>query len=321
MKYDVFGIGNPLVDLIFRVDNDMLVELDLAKGIMHPLDEDSVKNVLKRLEHDKAHIAPGDSTANTLAGIANLGGKVCFCGKVGIDEHGLYYEKTLNDGGVSHNLAKCSLMTGKAITLITPDTERTFAVHLGAAAQLEKEDVFEHEICQSKFLHLTGYQLEDPKLKETAIHAMELAKNHQVKISIDLADPNLVKRNKKDLVRIVKKYAHIVFANEKEAEALTGRTPEEALNELSKMADIAIVKIGENGSLIKKGSEFHRIEGIRVSAVDTTGAGDMYAAGILYGLTHGYSLEKAGKLASYAAAKVVEQVGARLKDKIKVPEI
>jgi len=321
MKYDVFGIGNPLVDLIFKVDNDVLVELDLAKGIMHLMDEDAVAKLLRRLEHEKVHIAPGDSTANTLAGIANLGGSVCFCGKVGLDEHGLYYEKTLNDGGVSHNLAKCSLMTGKAITLITPDTERTFAVHLGASAQLEKEDVFEHEICQSKFLHLTGYQLEDKKLRETGLHAMELAKRHNVKISIDLADPNIIKRNRNDLIKIVRKYANIVFVNEAEAAVLTGKKPEQALDELSGMADIAVVKLGEKGSLIKQGNNVHTISAFRVNAVDTTGAGDMYAAGILYGLTHGYSLEKAGKLASYAAAKVVEQVGARLRDKIKVPEI
>ena len=317
MKYDVFGIGNPLVDLLVRVDHTLLAELNLTKGSMHLLDEKDILKILKRLEKEKIHTAPGDSTANTMAGIANLGGSVCFCGKVGTDHHGIYYEETLNKHGVKHNLTKSEAITGKAVTLITPDSERTFAVHLGAAVHLEKEDVFEHELANSRFLHLTGYQLENPKLRETALHAMELAKKYKVKISIDLADPHLIKRNLKDLKWIVKKYAYMVLINEQEAEAFTGKKPEEALHELTEFAEVAIVKIGKKGSMIKHKDNIYIIKPYRAKTVDTTGAGDMYAAGILYGLTHGYSLEKAGNIGSFAAAKVVEQVGARLERSLK----
>lgn len=321
MKYDIFGIGNPLVDLLFKVDDNVILELDLTKGSMHLINDEKVKSILQKLSSEKFHRSPGDSTANTLAGVANLGGTCCFCGKVGNDSDGLYYEETLTKDGVQNNLSKCSLMTGKVIGLITPDKERTFCVYLGAAAHLEKEDIFEHEIAQSSFLHLTGYQLEDKKLKSTALHAMDIAKRHNVKISIDLADPNLILRNQNDLIRIAKKYANVIFVNEKEAEALTGKKPEDAIDEIAGFCEIAVVKLGEKGSLIKSGDKFYRIAGVAINAVDTTGAGDMYAAGILFGLTHGYTLDKAGRLASNAAAEVVKQMGARLSYKFNFPEL
>ncbi len=317
MKYDVFGIGNPLVDLLVRVDHTILAELNLKKGSMHLLDEKDVLAMLEKLDKDSIKTVPGGSEANTIAGVACLGGTVVFCGKVGDDEHGRYYEETLNNQGVKPNLAKSQLITGKAITFITPDSERTFAVHLGASVELEKEDVFEHELADSRFLHLTAYQLEDPRLRETALHAMGLAKKHNVKISIDLADAHLIKRTIEDLKKITKENAYIVFANETEAEAFTGKQPEDALHELAEYADIAVVKIGKNGSMIKKDGKVHKIKAFRVDAVDTTGAGDMYSAGILYSLAQGYDLDKAGKIASYAAAKVVEKMGARLDKNLK----
>ncbi|MBW2980924.1 adenosine kinase [Candidatus Woesearchaeota archaeon] len=313
MKYDVFGIGSAIMDFLIQVHPNELLDLDLKKGHFNLVDEQQSKKILDRVKHSEMKIAPGGSCANSLYGIALLGGSVVFCGKVGKDEHGAIYEQKMTDNGVKSQIGKIdSHKTGHAITFITPDSERTFAVHLGASIKLEKEDLFFDDVKNSKILHIEGYQLEDPSLRAVALHAMDFAKKHNVKISIDLADPGIVARNKDDLLKLVKKYADIVFANEDESKALTGKEAIEALNEISKMAEIAVVKIGKKGSLVKSGSDLHEIKPHSVKPLDTTGAGDMYAAGFLYGHTHGYKLSQCGNIGSYLAAKVVEQVGARL---------
>ena len=313
MKYDVFGIGSAIMDFLIQVHPNELLELDLNKGQFHLVDENQSKKVLDRIKSSEMKIAPGGSCANSLYGIAQLGGSVVFCGKVGKDEHGMIYEQRMVDCGVKSCIGKIDThKTGHAITFITPDSERTFVVHLGASIKLEKEDIFFDDLKDSKVLHVEGYQLEDSKLRAVALHAMEFAKKNNIKVSIDLADPGIVKRNKQDMIKLVKDYADIVFANEDEAKALTDKDAIDALNEISDMVEIAVVKIGKEGSLIKKGSELHEIKPHTAKPLDTTGAGDMYAAGVLYGITHGLDLKQSGDLGSYLAAKVVSQVGARL---------
>lgn len=321
-KNDVFGIGNPLIDMLIKTDDKLLEELKIEKGNNKLINDKELKELLKKIKHLDIKISPGDSTANTLAGVAFLGGKSIFSGKIGDDEHGLYYEETLTKSNVKSSLRKHDKITGKCITFITPDSERTFMVHLGACLHLEKEDLFEQEIIDSKYLHLTGYQLEDPNLRKTALHAMNIAKNNNTKISIDLADPGVIKRNLEDLKKIVKEYADVIFLNESEAKTFIGKEPEEAVLALSDYADIAIVKLGKEGSLINDNGRIIMIQGVNANSIDTTGAGDMYAAVILYGLCNNWDLEKTGNLASKMAAKVVEQIGARLsfglKDKVSV---
>ncbi|MBI2128773.1 adenosine kinase [Candidatus Woesearchaeota archaeon] len=316
-KYDVFGIGSALMDFLVEVDHKKLLEMDLKHGEMHLIDKAHSKRIFEKLKNYKFKIAPGGSAANVLAGVAVLGGNAVFCGKVGKDEHGAIYEQKMAEGGVYSSIKKSDLMTGHTISFITPDSERTFATHLGAALELEKEDVLEEELRQSKILHIEGYQLEDKNLREVSIHAMGIAKKNNVLVSIDLADPALIRRNLDNMKNLVKKYADIVFANEKEAEAFTGKEEEAALNEIAEFADVAVVKLGERGSLIKSKGKIYKIKPFEAKAADTTGAGDMYAAGILYGISHDLPLEKAGRIASYAAAKVVGQIGARLSKSLK----
>ncbi len=320
-NHDVCGIGNPLIDLLLKVNDDLIMDLNLEKGTFNPLSQNELHSMLKKINHHDIKISPGDSTANTLAGIAKLGGNVIFCGKVGNDEHGAYYEETLESSKVKSKLVKVDGVTGKCICLITPDNERTFAVHLGSCIELRKEEVFENDIKKSKYLHLTGYQLEDINLRKATFHALDIAKQNNVKISIDLADPSLIKRCLDDLKEIVKKYADIVFVNEEEAKAFTGQENEEALTELSKFADIAIIKLGEKGSLIKDKDNVHKINSFTVNAIDTTGAGDMYAAGVLFGLSNKHPLEKCGEIGSYAASIVVQQIGARLNKEIDIKHL
>ena len=321
MKYDVFGIGNALMDFLIEIREDEFVELDLKKGQFHMIDEHKSKQILEQVKNKQIKLAPGGSCANTLHGIALLGGNVVFCGKVGKDKHGDIYEQKIVQHKIKSNIARCKKnMTGHAITFITPEGERTFAVHLGAAVNLQKEEIFYEDLKNSKILHIEGYQLEDKKLREVSIHAMKYAQENNVKISIDLADPGVVSRNKEDIRKMVAEYADIVFANEEEAKAFTGKNRKEALDEIASITEIAIVKLGKEGSLVKKGKEVYNIKGVLAKTVDTTGAGDMYAAGFLYGLTHDHNLKVCGNIGSHFAAKVVQQIGARL-DKIDKEEI
>ncbi len=317
MKYDVIGIGNALMDILVEADEGKIKELKLNKGNVHYLNEKEIKKIHNSLQKEKIIIAPGGSVANTAAGIANLGGKVLFYGCIGEDEHGVIYEKGLLELGITPRVIKKGGVTGNALTFITKDRERTFAVHLGVAGNLETEHILEEDIRNSKILHVEGYQLENVKTKKVILHAMEIAKRNNIMISLDLSDSKIIKNNLNGFKKIVKGYVDILFSNEDEARAFTGKEPEGALNEIAEMVDIAIVKIGAEGSLIKQKDRVYKIDGVKANAIDTTGAGDMYAAGILYGIAHGLDLEKAGKLGSYAAAKVVEQTGARLNYSLK----
>jgi sugar/nucleoside kinase (ribokinase family) len=313
--YDVIGLGAALMDFLVEIDEDKLLEFDLKKGEMHLVDEEKAKLVLEKINEHKLTIEtiPGGSSANTLKGIALLGGHAILCGKVGDDSHGEIYVQEIEKFGLITRMNKHPKTTGQAISFITPDSERTFSTHLGAALELYKEDILEEDIEKSKVLHLEGYQIEGPT-RETIIHAIELAKKHDTLVSIDLADPGLIRRNKEFLKDLVMNHADIVFVNEKEAEEFTGLKEEEAAKELGKHCKIAIVKIGKEGSIIYHDERIIKIPSYLVKAVDTTGAGDSYAAGFLYGYCNNWHIEKAGRLGSLLASKVVAQKGVGMKD-------
>jgi len=323
MGYDVIGIGNALMDILVSVEDDKLSKMNIKKGTMKLVDAKEIDEIEKSLDKREVKTAAGGSVANTVYGVSALGGSAVFAGKVGNDEHGLAYEQKMIEAGVKSRIARKEGSTGRVVTFITPDTERTFATHLGVACELEKDELFIEDIRNSKVLHVGGYELESPVMKKAVLHAMDAAKAAGVKISIDLADPGLVGRNLNEMTYIVKRYADIVFANEEEAKAFTGKTGKEALHRIAEVCEIAVVKLGARGSLIKESKEGGRvfeIPGLKVNAVDTTGAGDSYAAGFLYGLTQGMSLERCGKIGSWIASKVVSQIGARL-EKIDRKEI
>ena len=313
-KYDIYGLGNALVDFLVEVDDGLLNELKLTKGQFHLTDQEQSKAILEKIKYANAKICAGGSAANAIAAIAMLGGKAAFCSKIGRDEYGYLYEKETSTAGVDPKLKKSEHLTGHCIVLITPDAERTFVVHYGASTKLSKEEIDEEDIKASKIIHIDGYQLEDPNMKEVCIHAMQLAKKHGTKISLDLSDPGVVKRNKEEFKKIIREYVDIAFANEEEAKALTGKNTEQALDEIA--CDTVIIKLGEKGSIIKTKEQKIKINAIKTNAIDTTGAGDAYAAGFLYGLTNNLSLEECGNLASMLGSKVVSQIGARLSPEI-----
>jgi len=311
--YDVVGIGNALLDLVYNVNETILEELGLIKGEMKLINKEESEKILNYLNMHNPSIHPGGSSSNTMAGISNFGSKTAFFGKIGNDKHGDMYESQTIDTGITTKLERHKdEITGHAITFITPDGQRTFAVHLGAALHLKKEDIHEEILSRSKILHIEGYNLDAIDLRETTLHAAEIAKQNNVKISLDLSDAGIVRRNQEFIKEFVRYYVDIVFANEDESYAFTGKEPELALHELAEHTEIAIVKLGENGSLIKSNNQVYKIEAEKTTVINTNGAGDMYAAGILHGIVNNYNLEHAGKIASISASKVVNNESPRL---------
>jgi len=248
-----------------------------------------------------------------MMGIANLGGKAIFCGKVGSDKHGFLIEEKLTEKGVKPILIKSEKATGSCISLVTPDNERTMLTNLGTAITLSENEIIVDDVKNSKILYVTGYVLEDPLLRKMALKALKEAKKYNKIVAIDLSDPALVKRCIDDLKPLLTKYADILIGNEEEVFALTGKKELEALDEMSKMCDIAVVKIGKRGTLIKEKNEIYTIPGFRVKAIDTTGAGDNFVAGLLFGLTNGYTTKQAGLIANFVGSKAVQELGGTLK--------
>lgn len=312
-EFDIVGIGNPLLDIIIEVEESILEDLGLKKGEMHLVDSIRGGQILETLtKHPKTYVS-GGSAANTVAGAARLGAKGHFMGLVGEDDHGQAYEKEMTGSGVSTSLLRHGQEpTGYAITLVTADAERTFATHLGAARHFREEHIVLSEIERSKILHVEGYMLGEAETREAMVAAMKHAQEHKTLVSVDLSAPGVITNNLVVLKDIVKKYVDIVFVNEDEAYAFTGKRELEALHEICDSCQIAVVKLGERGSLIKSQGVVHTIEPCQVDVVNTNGAGDMYAAGFLHGLTQGHDMESIGTVASHVAALVVASPGARM---------
>jgi sugar/nucleoside kinase (ribokinase family) len=318
---DVIGLGNAMMDLLVEVNDDKISELGLTKGEFTPLanKEDAYKLLQQLQEQNQVKILSGGSVANTIKAIAKLGGNTLFCGKVGEDEFGSQYIQELTNYGVNSRINKCGLSTGHVISLITSDAERTFIGHLGATTYFSKEDILEEDITNSKVLHLEGYQLESPA-REAVLYAINVAKKNNTKISIDFSDPGVIRRNKEFFKELVKDYVDIIFLNEEEAKEITGLEEQEALEEIAQHVEIAIVKLGAKGSLIYHNNETIKIDPYQANAIDTTGAGDTFAAGFLYGYCQGWEMKKSGKLGSLFSAKIVEHLGANY-NKVNVDEI
>lgn len=307
----VLGIGNALVDILTRIDNDnILRELDLPKGSMQLVGEDfSIKagNMLKQFEQS---MAPGGSAANTIHGLAKCGVETGFIGFTGNDKVGKFFDDAMKSVGVKPIMFHGDVPSGIAQAIISPDGERTFATHLGAAILLSENHLTLDIFKGWDYCYVEGYLIANRPLFKKAI---ELAKEARCKVVLDLASYNVVEDNRDFLMELIPQI-DIVFANEEEAKALTHGTPEETLEFLSKHCEIAIVKVGSKGSFIKRGDEKVQVGVNKVNVVDTTGAGDMYAAGFLAGLINGYDLKKCGELGTCLAGNVIQNLGAKLKE-------
>ncbi|MCY3413350.1 MAG: adenosine kinase [Candidatus Heimdallarchaeota archaeon] len=315
--YDVYGIGNPLIDLLAKIEDNVLEKLKMHKGTMHLIDLDRRKEILE--EVSLIAYIPGGSCANTIQAAADFGLKVIYSGSIADDEFGRKFEHGMKEGGVITDLKFNSLPTGSSTILISPDAERTQNTYLGACQQYNINDIDEEKIAASEWLYFTGYMWDTNSQKEALTKAIEVAKNNDTKIVFDVADPFAVSRSKEDFVKIMKDGVYFVLANFEEAKMFTGKDSiPDMIEELrSYNIQMGVIKDGGNGSVIFDRENSYKIPIFKVNAVDTTGAGDMYAAGILYGLVKGYDLERTGRIASYVAAKVVEGIGARLEYSLK----
>jgi sugar/nucleoside kinase (ribokinase family) len=276
---------------------------------MQHVDEQTADEVYRELKKIGSSVVTGGSAANAAVGISQLGLKTGFLGKVGNDELGGFYRNDIESLGVKSLLLTGSRGTGRAMVVITPDSERTFAVYLGAAIELIPEDINPYIFDDYDYFHIEGYLLQNHSLIETA---MATANRKKKFVSLDLASYNVVEENQDFLHKMVDKYANIIFANEEEAKSFTGKEPEEALSIISEMCDIAVVKIGAKGSLIRQGADIYRVAATDVKPVDLTGAGDLYASGFLYGLSLGKDLETCAKMGTICAGEIIQVVGTKL---------
>lgn len=308
----ILGMGNALVDIMIALESDTILQmLGLPKASMQLVDKERSDAVLSALKGYSKSLSAGGSAANTIHGIARLGAPAGYIGVVGEDDMGGFFVRDMINAGVDPKMIHSTNESGRAIALVTPDSERTFATFLGAAVELTAEHLSEAMFKGYHYFHIEGYLVQNHDL---ILKAVKLAKEHGLLVSLDLASYNVVEANRDFLLSIVREYVDIVFANEDEARAFTGKEPREALDILASMASVAVVKTGSSGSLIKSGTEVHSIGIIEVKPVDTTGAGDLYASGFLFGHARGLSLPECGGLGALLAGNVIEFMGSKMSD-------
>jgi len=308
----ILGMGNALVDILIQLDGDSILDvLGLPKGSMQLVDADRSNQILSTLKDHKRGVSAGGSAANTIHGLAKLGVPVGYIGVIGEDELGGSFVQDMINAGVEPHMIHSARETGRAVGLITPDSERTFATYLGAAIELVSEHLNPDIFKKYDYFHIEGYLVQNHQLIERAV---KLAKENNLIVSLDLSSYNIVETNLEFLHAIIEKYVDIVFANEEEARAFTGMEPYEAVLEISRKCTVAVVKTGSKGSLIKSNNDLTEIGVIPVTPMDTTGAGDLYAAGFLYGHSLGNSLKECGDIGALMAGNVIEVLGSKMND-------
>jgi sugar/nucleoside kinase (ribokinase family) len=319
MKYDVYGIGNALVDMEFKVTDEFFGQQSIEKGLMTLVEEDrqgELVSALHEINQDEVKRQCGGSAANTIIAVSQFGGKSFYSFKIANDDTGNFYLNDICENGVATKNTKESLpegTTGKCMVMVTPDAERTMNTYLGITATLDKDQIDEEALKSSKWLYIEGYLVASPTGQQAAVEAVRLAKANGVKTSLTMSDPNMVKFFKDNMNEIIGDGLDLIFCNEHEARDFTGTT--DLLDAREKMKTLAksfVITLGKDGAVIWDGTMFIDIEPHTVTAVDTNGAGDMYAGAFLYGITNGMSYADAGALASLASSKVVERFGPRL---------
>lgn len=309
----ILGIGSALVDYLARIPNEQILnELHLPKGGMTYVDiENSVKISQILTEKFGSQRASGGSAANTMSGLAQLGVEAGFVSKVGRDEVGQFFEKQMSDTHVKPLMLKSDTPSGRVMAFVTPDGERTFATCLGAAIELSPDDITPELFDGWDIFYVEGYLVANPNMLRKAV---ETAKAKGLTIAIDLASYNVVEESRDFLMELVENYVDIVFANEQESFALTGMEPEAALHFIAERCEIAVVKVGAKGAFVQRGNEVVSIPPMDAHVVDTTGAGDMWAAGFLAGLVKGKDLKTCGTMGTLLASNIIEVIGAKMDD-------
>lgn len=308
----ILGIGNALTDVLAVLpDSTLLDRYHLPIGSMQHVDMDTGNEIWNTLREEVGvKYVPGGSAANTVTCTSIFGMPSSYIGMIGNDELGELFKSTMEQFGVKTRMLYGTKASGRCMTFITgANAERTFASYMGATLELSAKDLKQEYFDGHDYVHIEGYLVQDQDLILTAA---KMAKKAGCKVSIDMASYNVVESNAIFLHKLVDNYIDIIFANETEAKAFTKLQPREALDKLAESCEIAVVKVGKAGSMVKGGDEYHFIEPWPAATIDATGAGDTYAAGFLYAHSLGMPLRVCGEIGSIIAAKVVEVVGTKI---------
>ena len=315
-KYDVTGIGNALVDIEFEVSDTFLDKYSIEKGLMTLVDEDRQGTLMTAINTKTSKLQSGGSAANSVIAVSQFGGKAYYCCKVGDDELGKFFIDDLRDSGVNHNLDPFKLekgITGKCLVMVTADAERTMNTFLGITQKFSKSELNKEAIKASKYLYIEGYLITSDNAKEAMLEARKIAEENDVKVALTFSDPAMVKYFGEAFKDVIGSGVDLLFANEEEAMLYTGKDNlAEAREAMKKIARHFVITQGKNGAMIYDGDTFIDIEAYPTVAVDSNGAGDMFAGAFMYGITNGHSYASSGKLASMASSKIVSQFGPRL---------
>jgi sugar/nucleoside kinase (ribokinase family) len=311
-RFDVVALGNALVDVLAYADDDFVARTGVQPGAMTMVD--AVRSDEIYAEMGPATEISGGSAANTAAGVASFGGRAAYIGRVSDDAFGKVFSHDLRSIGVHFDSpsATTGAPTGRCLVIVTPDAQRTMCTFLGAGAELDESYVDEALIASSAVTYLEGYVWDPPAAKKAVRRAAAVAHQADQRVALTLSDPFCVERHREEFLELIEGHVDILFANEHEITMLYEvDTFDEALHRVRGHCEIAALTRGPHGSVVVAGDDVHVIDAHPVEVVDTTGAGDLYAAGFLYGLTHGHALATCGRLASLAAAEVISHLGAR----------
>jgi sugar/nucleoside kinase (ribokinase family) len=315
MKYDLVGIGNALVDIEVKVDDCFIEKLSITKGGMTLSSKAEQEKILNALKSKPRKLSSGGSAANTIHGASVLGAKSYYLGRVANDDNGKHYTEDMRSCEVGFNgPGSDEDGTGTCVILITPDAERTMLTNLGVSTMLHPDNVDETIIQNAKAVYVEGYLWTGDETREAGLHMAKVAKKEGIPVAFTLSDAFVVNTFKDSLVDFIQSDVDILFCNEVEAKAMTGETDSrKAFDKLLIYVDILFLTLGSKGSIAgKSGHEPMRVATFPIDAVDTTGAGDLYAAGALYGLINNLSLMDSAIIGSYCASQVVSHIGGRL---------
>ncbi|MBN8578750.1 MAG: adenosine kinase [Cytophagales bacterium] len=314
--YDVYGVGNALVDIVTEVDLDFFEKNEVEKGLMTLVDEKRQLHLMQAIDMKRSKMSGGGSAANSMVAVNQFGGKSFYSCLVAKDELGKFFLDDLKRNGVDTNLTHEDCPqghSGRCLVMTTSDAERTLNTFLGVSSFLSPEHLDDRAIKNSTYVYLEGYLVASPKGLEAMKEAKKIAEKNKVSTALTFSDPSMVKYFSSQMEEIVGASVDLLFCNEEEAMIFTEtNTVTEAREKLKQVAKRFAITLGANGALIYDGDTFIQIEPYKVRAIDTNGAGDMFSGAFLYGITHGHSYAEAGKLASLASSKVVAQWGPRL---------
>jgi sugar/nucleoside kinase (ribokinase family) len=315
-RYHLYGIGNALVDMEYEVDFRDLTALGIDKGVMTLVDEGKLRDIQERLAALDHQRGSGGSAANTVIGLSQLGGRAYYSCKVANDELGHFYMRDLVEGGVdtNHHTEKDDGHTGRCVVLVTPDGDRTMCTFLGVSGNLSANELVEDALRDSDWFYTEGYLVTSPAARAASIAAREIAAAAGVRTAITLSDPNMVTYFKEGLLAMIGPGVDLLFANEAEALGMADTDDlAAAIEYLKTIAREFAVTRGPQGALVWDGNRLIEVAGNKVEAIDTVGAGDMFAGAYLYGLTQGWDRARAGDLASAASARLVTTLGPRIR--------